>query len=252
VAVTGLRRYAGKGVIVTGGASGLGLAAVHRFADEGARVLAMDRDAEGLDRLRAERPDVAVHVGDVTVIADVEALIAAAARELPRIDVLISNAGIAHSEPFLDIPVKRWREILAVNLDGMFNVTQHVGRVMAADGGGGAMVLTSSTNGLVGERHYAHYNASKGGVTLLMKSLALDLAEHGIRANAVCPGYIETPMSRAIDPPEFVRDYVERHIPIGRTGNPEDVAGALAFLASDDAGFITGETLLVDGGQLAF
>jgi 3-oxoacyl-[acyl-carrier protein] reductase len=131
-------------------------------------------------------------------------------------------------------------------------VAQHVARAMAADGAGGAIVFTSSTNGLVGEKHYAHYNASKGGVTLLMKSLALDLAEYGIRVNAVCPGYIETPMSRAIDPPEFVQDYIEHYIPIGRTGTPEDVAGAFAFLASDDAAFVTGVALVVDGGQLAF
>jgi 3-oxoacyl-[acyl-carrier protein] reductase len=252
VAVSGLRRFAGKGVVVTGGASGLGLATATRFADEGAQVLVMDRDADGLEQLGAARPDIAVHRGDVTALADVEALVAAAAERLPRIDVLINNAGIAYSEPFLEIPLEHWRQTISVNLDGMFLVAQQVARAMIAHGGGGAILFTSSTNGLVGELHYAHYNASKGGVTLLAKSLALDLAEHGIRVNAVCPGYIETPMSREIDPPEFVRDYVERHIPIGRTGTPEDVAGAFAFLASEDAGFITGTTLVVDGGQLAF
>lgn len=110
----------------------------------------------------------------------------------------------------------------------------------------------ASTNGLVGEANYAHYNASKGGVVLLTKTMALELGAHGIRVNAVCPGYIQTPMSEAIDSPEFIEQYIRAKIPLGRVGKPADVSGVFAFLASDDAAFITGETIVVDGGQLAF
>jgi 3-oxoacyl-[acyl-carrier protein] reductase len=131
------------------------------------------------------------------------------------IDVLVSNAGIAYAEPFLDISREHWDETQRVNLTGMFVVTQRVAREMVR-AGGGAILLTSSTNGLVGEDRYAHYNASKGGVTLLTKSLAIELGPHGIRVNAVCPGYIVTPLAASIDDPAF----------------------------------ITGETLVIDGGQL--
>jgi 3-oxoacyl-[acyl-carrier protein] reductase len=252
----GSRRFTGQGVVVTGGASGLGLAAVHRFLLEGATVLVMDSDSraieENLPAFDVSSGRVEPHHGDVTSTEDVAAMVDHARRFLPRIDVLIDNAGIAHEEPFLDIPLDRWRRVLDVNLTGMFMVGQRVAAQMVADGRGGSIVLTSSTNGLVGERQYAHYNASKGGVTLLAKSMALDLAAEGIRVNAVCPGYIETPMSRAIDDPQFVQQYIDRYIPLGRTGTPDDVAAVFAFLASDDAAFITGTTLVVDGGQLAF
>ncbi len=113
------------------------------------------------------------------------------------------------------------------------------------------ILLTSSTNGLVGEDQYAHYNASKGGVTLLTKSMAIELGPMGIRVNAVCPGYIVTPMAESTDSPEFMAAYAEK-LPIGHLGNAHDVAGGFAFLASDDAGFITGETLVIDGGQLTY
>jgi 3-oxoacyl-[acyl-carrier protein] reductase len=139
---------------------------------------------------------------------------------------------------------------IEVNLTSMFLVCQAVGRHMAA-AGSGVMLLTSSTNGLVGEDKYAHYNASKGGVTLLMKSMAIELGPVGVRVNAVCPGYIVTPMAVAADTPEFMAAYVEK-LPLGHLGTPEHVAGAFAFLASEDAAFITGETLVIDGGQLAY
>jgi 3-oxoacyl-[acyl-carrier protein] reductase len=113
------------------------------------------------------------------------------------------------------------------------------------------ILLTSSTNGLVGEDKYAHYNASKGGVTLLTKSLAIELGPHGIRVNAVCPGYIVTPLAESIDDEEFMAAYAEK-LPLRHLGKPGDVAGAFAFLASDDAAFITGETLVIDGGQLTY
>lgn len=254
-----MRRFEQRGVLVTGGASGIGLATATRFLREGADVLIMDVDAKNLDNAHAElvraaaegKGSVHLYRGDVTNENDVESVVDAANDRLAAIDVLICNAGIAYEEPFLEIPVEHWHRTISVNLTGMFLVTQRVAREMVGRGTG-VILLTSSTNGLVGEKHYAHYNASKGGVTLLMKSLALDLAENGIRVNAVCPGYIETPMSRAIDSTDFVQEYVRRFIPLGRVGTPADVAAAFAFLASEDASFITGTCLLVDGGQLAF
>jgi 3-oxoacyl-[acyl-carrier protein] reductase len=137
-----------------------------------------------------------------------------------------------------------------VNLTGMFLVCQRVARLMVEQGSG-VILMTSSTNGLVGEDRYAHYNASKGGVTLLTKSLAIELGPHGIRVNAVCPGYIVTPLAESIDDPKFMASYAEM-LPLRRPGRPEDVAGVFAFLASRDAEFITGETIVIDGGQLTY
>jgi NAD(P)-dependent dehydrogenase (short-subunit alcohol dehydrogenase family) len=128
-------------------------------------------------------------------------------------------------------------------------VAQLVARQMAAQPSGGVIIDMASKNGIAGEVKYAHYNASKGGVILLTKTMALDLADYNIRVNAVAPGYILTPMAAEIDPPEFMDFYRERLIPLNRLGRPEDVAGAFAFLASDDARFMTGHTLVIDGGQ---
>jgi NAD(P)-dependent dehydrogenase (short-subunit alcohol dehydrogenase family) len=245
-------RFTGRGAVITGGASGLGRACAERLLAEGAKVVVFDRDAPPPDAFTEVADQVLAIRGDVTREADVAAMVEEATAFLGRIDVLINNAGIATETPFLDTSLDEWRRTLEVNLTGMYLVGQAVARRMTADGRGGAIVLTSSTNGLVGERDYAAYNASKGGVTLLAKSMALDLAPAGIRVNAVCPGYITTPMSAAIDDPEFVDHYVQQFIPLGRTGTPEDIAAAFAFLASDEASFVTGTTLVVDGGQLAF
>jgi 3-oxoacyl-[acyl-carrier protein] reductase len=250
-----MTRFLGKRVLVTGGASGIGEATADRFLREGAHVVVLDRSREHLDaagtRLQASRTDggeLLLELGDVASGEDVDRVVGAAVERLGGIDVLVSNAGIAYAEPFLDISREHWDETQRVNLTGMFVVTQRVAREMVR-AGGGTILLTSSTNGLVGEDRYAHYNASKGGVTLLTKSLAIELGPHGIRVNAVCPGYIVTPLAASIDDPEFMEAYRLR-LPLRRLGKPEDVAGAFAFLASDDAAFITGETLVIDGGQL--
>ena len=251
-------RYAGTRLIVTGGGSGIGEATAERFLREGADVLVFDVDEGNLER-SAQRLAAAAdagggrligHRGDASSPQDVEAMVAHALEELGAIDVLVSNAGIAYEEPFLDIPLDHWTRTIDVNLTSMFLVTQPVARHMVQRGSG-VILLTSSTNGLVGEDKYAHYNASKGGVSLLTKSLAIELGPHGIRVNAVCPGYIVTPLAESIDDAQFMADYAEM-LPLRHLGRPRDVAGAFAFLASDDAAFITGETLVIDGGQLTY
>jgi len=251
-----VNRFAGRRVLVTGGASGIGEATAHRFLSEGATVVVLDRSRENLAaagaRLEAARrndAELVLEEGDVTSTEDVDRAVTAAVRRFGGIDVLVSNAGIAYEEPFLDISRERWDETQRINLTGMFVVTQRVAREMVG-ARTGTILLTSSTNGLVGEDKYAHYNASNGGVTLLTKSLAIELGPHGIRVNAVCPGYIVTPLAESIDDPQFMEAY-RRRLPLRRLGKPEDVAGTFAFLASDDAAFITGETIVIDGGQLA-
>jgi 3-oxoacyl-[acyl-carrier protein] reductase len=252
-----MKRFPGKSVLVTGGASGIGEATARRFLTEGANVTVMDRSAANVAAaaarfeavVRDEGVELAFEQGDVASADDVDRVVTQTVDRFGQIDIVVSNAGIAHEESFLDISKERWDETLRINLSGMFVVTQRVAREMVA-AGGGVILLTSSTNGLVGEDRYAHYNASKGGVTLLTKSLAIELGQHGIRVNAVCPGYIVTPLAESIDDPEFMEAYRQR-LPLRRLGRPEDVAGAFAFLASDDAAFITGETIVIDGGQLA-
>lgn len=257
----GMRRFEGARVIVTGGASGIGEATAARFLSEGAYVLVMDVSAAHLAAARPRLERLAdeyggrldVNHGDVSAPGDVEEMVRQALDGFGRIDVLINNAGIVYEEPFLEIPVGHWDRTMAINLRGMFLVGQRVAREMSRERRG-VILLTSSTNGLVGEDKLAHYNASKGGVTLLTKSMAIELGPYNIRVNAVCPGNIVTPIIRPIDSPEDIayrREYAKL-LPLGRVGQPEEVAAVFAFLASDDASFMTGETVVIDGGQLTY
>jgi 3-oxoacyl-[acyl-carrier protein] reductase len=245
--------FDGRHAFITGGARGIGYAIANAFGREGAALTIIDCHAENLDlALRSLRGSgFAVHgrLVDVTDPGAVEAAVGEAERRAP-IDILINNAGIALETSFLDIAVAEWRRVLDVNLTGMFVVAQAVARRMVPRRRG-TIVNMSSKNGLDGEAGYAHYNASKGGVIMLTKTMSLELAQFGIRVNAVAPGYLQTPMSAAIDSPEFVRDFVDRYIPIGRYGKVEDVAPLFLFLAGDASSFVTGQVFIVDGGQLA-
>ncbi|GIK37793.1 MAG: 3-oxoacyl-[acyl-carrier-protein] reductase FabG [Chloroflexota bacterium] len=241
-----------KVLFATGAARGLAKAIVVRFLRDGANVLAFDSNAENLtgavqEWAAGER--VISWSGDVRRRADIQAAIEAAVERWGRIDVLANVAGIAREDHFLDIEPEDWQRIIDVNLTGVFNVAQLVARQMARQPGGGVIINMASKNGIAAEVKYAHYNASKAGVILLTKTMALDLADNNIRVNAVAPGYILTPMAAEIDPPDFMEFYQERLIPLNRLGSPEDVAGAFAFLAGDDAKFMTGHTLVIDGGQ---
>ena len=252
-----MRGLRGKRVLISGGSSGIGLATAQRFLDEGSRVFLAGLDQGEVDSaLAGLRPggEVSGLACDVSLEGDVARMVAAAHRALGGIDVLINNAGTARRDPFLAIAAGDWDRIVAVNLRGMFLVAQAVSRHMV-ERGDGVIINMSSTNGLAGEEDYAHYNASKGGVLLLTKTMAVELGRHGIRVNALCPGYIRTPLNEAVSASiggaGFETAYARDRIPLGRAGQPEEVAAAYAFLASDDASFIHGAALVIDGGQLA-
>ncbi len=249
-----MRRFEGRGVLVAGGSSGIGKAAAARVAAEGGRVVINGRDAVRLEAALAELRPLGVlggAAGDVSREDEVERIVDEALAALGRIDVLVNSAGIdGAGVDALDLAPADWRRVLEVNLTGPFLLARAVARHMAA-AGGGAIVNVASLNGLAAEERFADYNASKGGLVMLTRSLALDLVRHNIRVNAVCPGYILTPMTRRYaDDPE-VGPALRAAIPMGRIGAPDEVAGAIAFLASDDASYVTGELLVVDGGRLA-
>ncbi|WP_404425059.1 SDR family NAD(P)-dependent oxidoreductase [Nibricoccus sp. IMCC34717] len=241
--------FSGKSVLVTGGGRGIGFEIARQFCEAGAYIHLFERDAELLQAALRALPR---STGTLVDVADSERVGEAVRMcdEARPIDVLINNAGIAEEQGFLAITPESWRRILEVNLNGMFFVAQAVARRMTARRAG-VILNMASKNGIDGESGYAHYNSSKGGVVMLTRTMAIELAHFGIRVNAVCPGYIQTPMSREIDPPEFVADFVQRYIPVGRPGVVEDVAPAFLFLASSGAAFINGQVLILDGGQLA-
>ncbi|CAN7769227.1 SDR family NAD(P)-dependent oxidoreductase [Paenibacillus sp. LjRoot153] len=250
-----MNRFSGQIVMVTGASRGIGRATAERFAAEGAHLALLSNDRAELEQTARDFADLGYTVlplcVDISIPQQVDHAIDQAISLLGRIDILINNAGIAWEEAFLDITDHNWQQILNVNLNGMFYVSQRVSRHMVKQQSG-CILNMASTNGLVGEEKYAHYNASKGGVVLLTKTMALELGRYNIRVNAVCPGYIQTPLTESIDDSEFMDNYIRNKIPLGRLGKTEDVAGVFAFLASQDATFITGESIVVDGGQLAF
>lgn len=251
-----MQRFVGQVALITGAGRGIGKATAERFAAEGAAVALLSNERKDLQETEAElisRGSKVIAIqADVSNAEQVQQAVDQTVSAFGRIDIVVNNAGIAWEEPFLEIKESNWRKIIDVNLNGMFLVAQKTAQQMVAQSSGGVILNMASTNGLVGEANYAHYNASKGGVVLLTKTMAIELGSSNIRVNAVCPGYIQTPMSEAIDDEAKVQAYIKDKIPLGRRGKVADIAGVFAFLASEDASFITGESIVVDGGQLAF
>jgi meso-butanediol dehydrogenase/(S,S)-butanediol dehydrogenase/diacetyl reductase len=249
------RGLAGKRVVVTGGSSGIGEATARRFIGEGAQVVVVALPDDALDTLEARLPGLSATIAaDVADRAEVEAAFRVVDERLGGLDVLVANAGISRRHRFAEILAADWRRVLAVNLDGVFHCAQEAARRMIApaapgEPSGGVILVTASTNGLVGHPLYADYNASKAGVLALVRTMALELAPH-IRVNAVCPGYVLTPMQRAEYTPEMLAA-VNSRLPLGRHADPEEVAALFAFLASDEAAYITGAAIPLDGGETA-
>ncbi len=253
-----MRGLAGRRVLVSGGSSGIGEATARRLLEEGAVVVIGGIDADEVDAAVQSLASVGRVSGaavDVSKETDVSTFVEKAVESLGGIDVLINNAGVAWRSPFLEITPTDWDRTIEVNLRGMFLVAQAVARHLVQQGTGGVIVNMSSTNGLAGEADYAHYNASKAGVLLLTKTMAVELGRYDIRVNALCPGYIDTPLNAAVvdglGDDDFVAAYARDKIPLGRVGQAKEVAAAYAFLASDEAAFITGAELVIDGGQRA-
>lgn len=244
-----------KVAVVTGGSQGIGEACVRRLAGAGAAVAIWDvADAPGqalAQALSADGARVSYVYCDVASKASVDAAVAATRQAWGRIDQLVSNAGIVRPCPFLDITEADWDAVLDVNLKGAFLVGQAVARVMVEQGGG-AIVHMSSVNAVMAIPTIASYNASKGGLAQLTRVMALALADHGIRVNAVGPGTIATELARqAVLADESTRARLMSRTPLRRLGEPAEVADAVAYLLSDASSYITGETLYIDGGRLA-
>lgn len=257
-------RFTGKHVIVTGGAMSIGFEIASQFCREGATVSIFDNNKEALDtavsKLRSDEPDSSrdlpargpsvnpFHL-DVSVQKEVAAAVDEAESIAP-VDILVNNAGVCMVTPFLNIDAAEWQKTLDINLSGAFYTAQQACRHMAKRKKG-VVLNMSSKNGLDGEFGHAHYNSSKAGLILLTKTIAIELAHLGIRANAVCPGYVRTAINYEVDSDEFVAEFADRYIPKNRVGKVTDIAPLFLFLASDEAEYITGQTFVVDGGQLA-
>jgi 3-oxoacyl-[acyl-carrier protein] reductase len=238
-------KFAGKSALVTGGAQGIGRAVATALVAEGAQVTVFDFDAEAAQRTAAELGCVAV-AGDVARRDDVRRAVETCVERHGGLDVVSANAGIAAVGPFLETDDATWERILAVNLHGAFRTIQESARAMLDRGG--AIVVTTSTNAFWPETGTSAYTASKHGLLGLVRNAAIDLGHHGIRVNAVAPGIVRTRLATFLteDPVEGPK-YLE-NVPLGRFAEPEDIAKAITFLASDDAAYITGEQLVVDGG----
>jgi NAD(P)-dependent dehydrogenase (short-subunit alcohol dehydrogenase family) len=234
-------RLDGRVALVTGAASGIGEATTARFRDEGAVVATLDLQGD-VD-----------HALDVRDEAAVETAVRAVVDRAGRIDVVVNAAGVAGGGPVHLLPADEWDRVVDVNLKGTFLVAKHVAAVMLGQRSG-SIINIASIEGLEGTEGGSAYNASKGGVVLLTKNMAIDYGRVGIRVNCICPGFIETPMMAAVMENEGMKVYRDRWLEehkLGRFGRPSEIAAAALFLASDDASFVTGHALVVDGGFTA-
>ena len=248
-------RFDGKGVVVTGAAQGIGRAVARAFAAEGAGVVMIDNEGDVLaatvDSIRAQGGRVDPVVGDVSRRADVKKAVDLAVERFGRLDAAVQVAGIADFVPFLEFSDATWDRTLNVNLRGAWYLAQEAARVMVRDGIKGAIVLTASTNAFQPEAGGLAYNISKAGDVAVMQTAALELTRVGIRVNAIAPGIINTRLSAAaINTPESRKVMLDR-IPLGRFAEPEEMARPILWMCSDDASYLSGHLMIVDGAMTA-
>jgi NAD(P)-dependent dehydrogenase (short-subunit alcohol dehydrogenase family) len=258
MSVTNGTRLAGRRALITGGGTGIGRATAVLFGREGANVVVSGRRRPELEETvrEVERGGgtAAWVQGDVSAEGDAEHMVEETVGRLGGLDIVVNNAGIiVRNASVTAVAVEDWERVLNIDLTGVFLVSRFALRHLVKVGRGGAVVNVSSVSGIMGDPNMAPYNAAKGGVNLLTKNMALDYAPHNIRVNSVCPGRVATPMPKSRLKPgedwERVLSQWGKSIPLGRVGQPEDIAQAILFLASDEAAWITGATLVVDGGS---
>lgn len=253
----------GKAAIVTGGAAGIGQAIALRLAEAGAAVTIADIDTSGANQTASEiqsRGGKAIFLSaDAKSADDARKTVRATVRAFGSLDILVNNAGIYPISPFMNITEELWDRVLSINLKGAFLYSQAAAEVMIKAAKGGRIINIASIDALHPNGSVAHYNASKGGLLMLTKAMALELAPHKILVNAVAPGAIRTPGTQTlrewaakafgVDPEQIAQGYVQR-VPLGRMGEPDDIARVVLFLASGTADYITGDLIVVDGGFL--
>ena len=249
--------FADRVCLVTGAAKGIGEAMARRFRGEGAHVVALDVDGERLSALAAELPGVSALTCDLAEPSGIARAAQAVIQKFGRVDVLINNAGVLQYRHILDADEQHWRKTLAINIDAQFFMCRAIAPLMKSQRSGAIINITSIQAYQV-EPAVSVYSATKGAIVAFTKGLAVDLAPFGVRVNAIAPGFIRTAMSIAVDgsdeteAPEFQEWYVRRRkIPLARAGQPSEIASVAAFLASPEASYITGQTLIVDGGLRA-
>jgi meso-butanediol dehydrogenase/(S,S)-butanediol dehydrogenase/diacetyl reductase len=245
-------RFTSKVAVITGGASGIGAATARRLHSEGASVVIADLNDAAGQALAAELGDARAiyRTTDVSDWPQVQALMQAAVDAFGRLDILFNNAGIGNFGATPDLDVEQWRRVIAVDLDSVFYGCKAAIPLMRRTGGG-AIINTASASGLAGDYGFTAYNAAKGGVVNYTRAAAIDHAREGIRINAICPGPVDTPIIAGINDLQGVRQAWDNTVPIGRFARAEEMASVVAFLASDDASYMVGAIVSVDGGLMA-